>query len=122
MYPAQRSKDVTCGNTIRRVSADPAVQARTAAVGEREAPMIYAEAGLWYDALSRLIERHPGDAEPHAERAALLEQVSLPDAALYDRAGSRYSLGHTRFPSPSRWRRSKHVIEKGIVALETVLI
>jgi len=90
--PTQRSKDVTSGGTIRRVSPDPAVQARAAAVGERQAPMIYAEAGLWYDAidaLSRLIELHPGDAELHAQRAALLDQVGLPAAASYDRAGSR---------------------------------
>jgi hypothetical protein len=90
--PTQRSKDVTSGGTIRRVSPDPAVQARAAAAGERQAPMIYAEAGLWYDAidaLSRLIERHPGDTELHAQRAALLDQVGLPAAASYDRAGSR---------------------------------
>jgi len=90
--PTQRSKDITSGGTIRRVSPDPAVQARAAAVGEREAPMIYAEAGLWYDtidALSRLIELHPDDAELHARRAALLDQVGLPAAASYDKAGSR---------------------------------
>lgn len=90
--PTQRSKDVTSGGTIRRVSPDPAVQARAAAAGERQAPMIYAEAGLWYDAIdavSRLIERHPGDAELHAQRAALFDQVGLPAVATYDRAGSR---------------------------------
>jgi hypothetical protein len=90
--PEQRSKDLTSGGTIRRVAPDPAVQTRAAAAGEREAPRIYAQAGLWYDAidaLSRLIERNPKDAELHAERAALLEQVGLPDAAAYDRARSR---------------------------------
>lgn len=90
--PTQRSKDVTSGGTIKRVSPDPAVQARVAAAGERQVPMVYAEAGLWYDAidaLSRLIERHPGDAELHAERALLLDQVGLPAAASYDKADSR---------------------------------
>ena len=90
--PTQRSKDITSGGTIRLVSPDPAVQARVASAGERLAPMIYAEAGLWYDAigaLSRLIELHPDDAELHAQRAALLEQVGLPAAASYDRSGSR---------------------------------
>lgn len=90
--PTQRSKDVTSGGTIKRVTPDPAVQARAASVGERQAPMIYAEAGLWYDAIgaiSRLIERHPGDVALHAERAALLDQVGLPAAASYDKAGSR---------------------------------
>lgn len=88
----QRSKDVTSGGTIQRVSPEPAVQKRAAAAGERQAPMVYAEAGLWYDAiegLSRLIERNPGDAELRAQRAALLEQVSLPAVAAYDRSGAR---------------------------------
>ena len=78
--PAQRSKDITSGGTIRRVPPDPAVQARIAAAGERLAPAIYAEAGLWYDAidtLSRLIERYPNDSELQAQRAALLNQVGL---------------------------------------------
>lgn len=88
----QRSKDLTSGATIQRVAGDPAVLARAAAAGERDLPRIYAEAGLWYDAidaLSRLIESHPGDTELRAQRAALLEQVHLPGAAAYDRSGGR---------------------------------
>lgn len=90
--PAQRSKDLTSGGTIRRVSLNPAVQARVASAGERQAPLIYAEAGLWYDAidaLSRLIKRYPDDAELHAQRAALLDQVGLPAAASSDRVSTR---------------------------------
>lgn len=86
--PAQRSKDLTSGGTIRRVAPDPALQARIAAAGERAAPGIYADAGLWYDAiesLSRLIERDPGDKALRRGRAALLEQVGLPAAAASDR-------------------------------------
>lgn len=89
--PEQRSKDVTSGGTIRRVAADPAVMAQLASASERDVPRIYAEAGLWYDAieaLSRLIERKPGDQELRSQRAALLDQIGLPDAAKYDRAGS----------------------------------
>lgn len=85
---AQRSKDITSGGTIRRVAPDPAIQARIAAAGERQAPLIYAEAGLWYDAidaLSRLIERNPGDSELQAQRAALLKQVGLPTIASADK-------------------------------------
>ena len=88
----QRSKDVTSGGTIRRVALDPAVQARAATAGERQAPGVYAEAGFWYDAidsLSRLIERYPGDAGLRVQRAALLEQVGLPAAAAHDKAGAR---------------------------------
>lgn len=86
----QRSKDVTSGGAIRRVAMDPAVQARADAAGERAAPGVYAEAGLWYDAiaaLSRLIARNPGDAGLRAQRASLLEQVGLPQAAAHDKGG-----------------------------------
>ncbi len=86
----QRSKDVTSGGAIRFVVPDPAVQARAAAAGERAAPGVYAEAGLWYDAigaLSKLIERNPTDAGLRAQRAALLDQIGLPKAAAYDRSG-----------------------------------
>jgi hypothetical protein len=90
--PGQRSKDVTSGGTIRRIAADPALLARIAAAGERERPRIYAEAGLWYDAvaaLSRLIERNPSDTELLSWRAALLDQIGLPAVAAYDRAPTR---------------------------------
>jgi hypothetical protein len=85
----QRSKDIVSGGTIRRVAADPAVSARAAAAGERAVPGVYAEAGLWYDAiasLSGLIERNPGDAALRGQRAALLEQIGLPQVAAHDRA------------------------------------
>lgn len=83
----QRSKDITSGGTLLRVSPDPAVAAQINAAGERELPGIYAAAGFWYDAidtLSRLIERNPDDATLRAQRAALLKQIDLPNAAAYD--------------------------------------
>ncbi len=88
----QRSKDMTSGGTVRRVAPDPAVAARVAAAGERAAPRIYAEAGLWYDAigsLSRLIERSPADPELRALRASLLDQIGLTAAASADRSTRR---------------------------------
>jgi Flp pilus assembly protein TadD len=50
---------------------------------------IYAEEGVWYDAidaLSRAIEKSPNDAALREQRAALLEQVGLQAAANYARA------------------------------------
>ena len=88
----QRSKDMTSGGTLRRVAPDPAVAARVVAAGERAAPRIYAEAGLWYDAigsLSRLIERSPTDPELRALRASLLDQIGLTAAASADRLTRR---------------------------------
>ena len=88
----QRSKDMTSGGTIRRVAPDPVVVARAAAAAERAAPRIYAEAGLWYDAiasLSRLIERNPADVELRSLRASLLDQIGLAAVAAADRATRR---------------------------------
>ena len=80
----QRSKDITSGGVIRRVAVDPAVQARAGAAGERGAARVYAEAGLWYDAiaaLSQQIERNPADANLRAQRSDLLKQIGLPQVA-----------------------------------------
>lgn len=88
-HAGQRSKDITSGAAIRRVPVDPQVQARAAAAGERAAPAVYAEAGLWYDAiaaLSRLIERNPADTALRVQRAALLDQIGLQQASAFDRA------------------------------------
>ncbi|HEX2719391.1 MAG TPA: DUF928 domain-containing protein, partial [Candidatus Deferrimicrobium sp.] len=55
----------------------------TSAVSGR-APFIYAEEGFWYDALesiSRMIEASPKDADLRQQRASLLEQVGLSEAA-----------------------------------------
>ena len=86
--PAKRSKDVVSGGTIRRV--EPSAELRNAlsdADTNREG-FVYAENGIWYDAieaLSRQIERSPGDASLRAQRAALLEQVELMEVAAFDR-------------------------------------
>ena len=51
------------------------------------AVQVYAEAGLWYDAImaiSELIEADPTNAELRQQRAALLEQVALPGVAAHD--------------------------------------
>jgi hypothetical protein len=55
-------------------------------------PHLYAEAGLWYDALaatSDLIDAAPHDVGLRQRRAALLEQVELPDIAAEDRRHGR---------------------------------
>jgi hypothetical protein len=78
--PAQRSNDITAGGTIRRVALDPRVRARLSGSDARAVPLIYAEQGIWYDAidrLSRLIDVHPADDTLREQRAALLRQVGL---------------------------------------------
>jgi hypothetical protein len=77
----RRSKDILAGGAIERVELTDAVKAKVAGAKKTELPFVYAEAGLWYDALtaiSELIEAAPNDPELRRHRAALLAQVGLP--------------------------------------------
>ncbi|HSF02126.1 MAG TPA: DUF928 domain-containing protein, partial [Solirubrobacterales bacterium] len=79
----RRSKDILAGGIIERVEPTADLRERLARARPEELAPLYAEAGLWYDALavsSELIERSPGQEELRRQRAALLSQVGLPDA------------------------------------------
>ena len=85
---SQRSNDVVASGTIEYVVPDAGLESRTARADELTLARIYAEDGIWYDAIdsiSRAIEENPGNASLHAQRAALLEQAGLKSAADYDR-------------------------------------
>jgi Domain of Unknown Function (DUF928) len=85
--PARRSNDVLAGGTIKRVTDSP-VQAQLKQASPAQAAALYAEAGIWYDAidqLSRQISADQSNRELRERRAALLEQVGLREAAAYDR-------------------------------------
>ena len=83
----QRSEDILSGGTIERIAFPDelrATQQQTRSVP----PRLYAAAGLWYDAIAAISERiavAPHDPALRQQRAALLEQVGLLDAATYDR-------------------------------------
>jgi Domain of Unknown Function (DUF928) len=52
-------------------------------------PALYAQAGIWYDAIDQLssqISANQSDRQLRERRAALLEQVGLKDAAAFDRS------------------------------------
>jgi hypothetical protein len=83
----QRSNDIVASGTIQFTAPEADLERRIAAADEREQAAIFAENGIWYDAidsLSRAIERNPDDANLHALRAAMLEQVGLNSVAAYD--------------------------------------
>ena len=89
---AQRSNDVIAGGTIKRVAETDSVRSRIKEAGPGSRPALYAGAGIWYDAideLSRLISAQPQNRELRVQRAALLEQVGLTEAAAFDRASLR---------------------------------
>ena len=86
--PTQRSKDIVATGRIERIELPEALHTRLAQAREGEALALYAEAGLWYDALtalSDLSKATPQEAQFRQQRAALLEQVGLPEAAAYDK-------------------------------------
>ncbi len=73
--PEQRSMDIVSVSWVDRVEAPPHL-------GEAGPPgvHVYAEHGLWYDALAAAsdeVEAHPEDPLPRAHRDALLRQVGL---------------------------------------------
>jgi hypothetical protein len=88
--PAERSKDFASGAWVERV--EPSASLRESARGDGAA-FAYAEAGFWYealDAVSREIARAPRDASLRLQRAALLDQVKLPEPAAFDRGAATH--------------------------------
>jgi hypothetical protein len=86
--PAQRSNDVVAGGTIKRVSESDALQAQLRQSAQAQRAAVYAEAGIWYDAIDQLsqqISAERGNRALREQRAALLEQVGLREAAAFDR-------------------------------------
>ena len=82
--PDDRSKDIRAGGLIERIEIPESLRSKLTQAEKGEIPKIYAEAGIWYDALmaiSDLIEATPGDTVLRKQRSALLEQVGLSEAA-----------------------------------------
>ena len=90
--PDNRSKDIIAGGAIERIAPPAELPAKLAHAGKTRAPYTYAEAGLWYDALtaiSALIDAAPNDRMLRQERASLLKQIGLPQIAELDMSPSR---------------------------------
>jgi hypothetical protein len=90
--PAERSSDVIAGGSIQRIADAGALQVRLKQAPQALWPAVYAESGIWYDAIDHLSQRisaHPADQRLRQQRAALLEQVGLRDAAAFDRGVAR---------------------------------
>lgn len=78
----RRSRDVLAGGAIERVEVPESLRAKLPGAAKTDLPSLYAEAGLWYDAvaaISDLIESAPNDPALRRQRAAMLTQVGLPD-------------------------------------------
>ncbi|MCP4694419.1 MAG: DUF928 domain-containing protein [Desulfobacterales bacterium] len=76
----RRSKDMIAGGEIQRIPRPPTLSEKLDSSGAQNAPVVFAAAGLWYDAMaavSTLVDASPDDASPLEQRALLLKQVNL---------------------------------------------
>jgi hypothetical protein len=82
--PDNRSTDLVASGVIKRIEPTEALKENVLKAAPSALPGIYAEAGIWYDALAALsdqIEARPDDADLKATRADLLSQVGLKAAS-----------------------------------------
>jgi hypothetical protein len=78
--PKRRARDILSGGTITRVALADGLREKLEGAQPWERPAMYAEAGLWYDAVAeihRLIAATPGDPSLKTQRASLIAQVGL---------------------------------------------
>ena len=86
--PANRSQDVIASGSIQRIEPAPALTTALASAKGMEIAAAYAQNGVWYDALeavSNEIDAAPKSKDLHAQRAALLDQAGLKEAAAGER-------------------------------------
>jgi hypothetical protein len=79
----RRSKDIVAGGIVERIGAPADLAKKIASTDKNQLHYVYAEAGIWYDALmaiSDAIQAQPGDERLSQERSALLQQVGLGNA------------------------------------------
>jgi uncharacterized protein DUF928 len=78
----RRSRDILAGGSVERIVPPPDLSATLERAGRDERVFLYANAGLWYDALTAvtdMVDQSSGDPAPRQQRAALLKQVGLPE-------------------------------------------
>lgn len=83
--PDTPSRDMVTGGVIEHVMTEG--DCHLVATASKDAVHCYANAGLWYDALATISDRiaaAPHDPALRKQRAALLQQVDLPDVAAWD--------------------------------------
>lgn len=85
---ANRSQDVIASGSIQRIEPEAKLTAALADAKGLDKAAVYAQHGIWYEALetvSNEIDAAPKNKELHAQRAALLDQAGLKEAAAAER-------------------------------------
>jgi Domain of Unknown Function (DUF928) len=91
--PDNRSTDLVASGFIKRIEPSAELKAKVAGAGASSLPSIYAEAGIWHDALSTLsdlIDLKPDNQALVKQRSDLLGQVGLKAAAAAEVATPRH--------------------------------
>ena len=86
--PTQHSRDIVTAGTIARIEPPDELRRQLGQADKRTSARLYGTAGLWYDTiatLSELIDALPQDTLLRQQRATLLDQEVLTEAAAYDR-------------------------------------
>ncbi len=87
-----RSSDLIATGAIQRVEPGKDWGAKLLNASPAEKVEIYAQEGIWYDALqllSELITANPNEPAFRDQRAQLLEQIKLPEAAAADKTAAK---------------------------------
>jgi hypothetical protein len=82
--PDNRSSDLVASGVIKRIEPTADLKEKVAKTTPASQASVYAQEGIWYDALSTLsdqIDAHPEDKTLRESRADLLRQVGLKAAA-----------------------------------------
>jgi len=85
--PDHPSGYIFAGGAIERMAFPEPLSKKLAGGSQLEVAALYAKEGFWYDAvttLSEMIHAAPHDPDLRAQRAALLKQIGLQEAAEYD--------------------------------------
>jgi hypothetical protein len=81
--PKQRSQDIVASAHVLRTVPDPALEATLRTAPSVRRAVLFAQAGLWYDALAAAAETAALDH--HVALDSLMGQVGLVEPARYDR-------------------------------------
>jgi hypothetical protein len=85
--PKHASRDIIAGGAIERIAYPNNIQKKLKETDIKRIPHVYAEEGIWYDAMDALcsrIDADPADSLLHEQRISLLRQAGLTEAADYE--------------------------------------
>jgi hypothetical protein len=83
LNPEARSRDIVASASLLRTAPDPATERALGGISASQRAVLFAQAGLWYDAVAAAADVEAFDR--HAALDALMDEVGLVEPARYDR-------------------------------------